>query len=700
MQDEKEAGVDKKSAGNDKESYGITFEGVRFNAPRTPSAWDTMTHLNVPMIFVWSFVFAQIALSRSGWIGTVGHIAVFMFWRCAYNIGLGWILRNQSNSSAFVSVYRKLVNSKYGSLVHLLIQGHMTIHNANYDISEQPDAFNAWILFRNLVDLILCSDLTAYLLLVFHFAQMPTFGILPVLQYILGFALCVFNFWAKIDAHRCVGEFAWYWGDFFFKVQQDLTFDGIFELFPHPMYTVGYSLFYGFALISRSYTVLFVSLCAHALQIAFLILVENPHIDKVYGKNPGPVLDSRTFNLLYKTSNGTESPRSAVLFAYLDPFSIADIAVVITSVYAFFLVLHLNSPVFIVIHAIIIRSVHWALTGGILYFESTQRLWTQTFLSRGFTLNHAFLTWKQLYNFSATLNLTIFIATSIRLGFFPTSITSLSAPMMSRVLLGITLCALAFWVSWSIYHSLGDFGWFYGDFFVPKSIYLPAISYSGIYRFMNNPDCVIGYAGLHGMALISQSWTVFFLALLAQLMNILFVRFVEVPHMNALYQQNLRRHEPLEVAIKDKLPSALREEVKKIREKAVLEISDLYSKFSTAGSDQGNFQVQIEEVPSKHLIGEPLTIRFSTLANHSPMDWIGLFSVGTPSGPGLSNGRWMYVPPGSRGSLTFSDRLLPLAPGLFEFRYHSADSYRVIASSWPIVFEANSTSSAVHLKSQ
>ena len=33
--------------------------------------------------------------------------------------------------------------------------------------------------------------------------------------------------------------------------------DGIFELFPHPMYTVGYSHYYGYSLFCRSYTMLF-----------------------------------------------------------------------------------------------------------------------------------------------------------------------------------------------------------------------------------------------------------------------------------------------------------------------------------------------------------------------------------------------------------------------------------------------------------
>ncbi|KAG6825189.1 phosphatidylethanolamine N-methyltransferase, partial [Arthromyces matolae] len=120
----------------------------------------------------------------------------------------------------------------------------------DYDFDELPLEYNTWLLFRQAVDVIL-------------------------IKWIGGIILILFNIWVKTEAHNVVKDYGWYWGDVFFQ-RGALVFDGVFELAPHPMYSVGYAGYYGLSLIAGSYAVLFVSLAGHAAQFAFLLFFENP----------------------------------------------------------------------------------------------------------------------------------------------------------------------------------------------------------------------------------------------------------------------------------------------------------------------------------------------------------------------------------------------------------------------------------------
>ncbi|TCD67750.1 phosphatidylethanolamine N-methyltransferase [Steccherinum ochraceum] len=241
-------------------------------------------------------------------VAKVFFFLYFVFWRLAYDVGLGWVLTKQSKKKWIVREVQRLgwldearMPSVRGWIRNQLA-GKM---GKDYSFDDLPLEYNTWLLFRQAVDIILLNDFLAYCMFAFACFRIPD-GLsttVHIMRWIGGFALIAFNLWVKTEAHNVVKDYGWYWGDVFFQ-RGALVFDGVFELAPHPMYSVGYAGYYGLSLIVGSYPVLFISLFGHAAQFGFLVFFENPHIERTYGQRK--LLAQRTPLFPSRTSKSSE----------------------------------------------------------------------------------------------------------------------------------------------------------------------------------------------------------------------------------------------------------------------------------------------------------------------------------------------------------------------------------------------------------
>ncbi|ORX79678.1 hypothetical protein BCR32DRAFT_269319 [Anaeromyces robustus] len=535
-----------------KKTIGRTLpNNVEFEVPYTT---DVMNHLfDITKIFSHSifeyatlFVFfIQVFLFFCTNVSGTFFMYTSIIWRLLYNGGIGYLLKIQSDRYGVVKFMKKhIFNHVKGKehqdeekfIVRLIRQQFNRKMSDDYDFDKVPVEYNCWILFRCIEDFILVNDLTSYCCFSFRYLIIPEhLAVTDILRYVGAFLLISFNIWVKQDAHRVVKDFAWYWGDFFFLVDSNLTFDGVFEIVPHPMYSVGYIGYYGSALMTKSYLVLFISLLIHASQLAFLVFVENPHIQKVYGSSNPQRPSGIELEKLRKYFN-----KDAIGFFRLDIYKSSDILslviCIITVVYTFAIDKSSKMP--------IIMCWIWRLSsslgvGIILYFQSNFNSWNKHYIKNGQSIREAFQQWKNIYNFLTCITFVSFIAYAIRNYTLPDQWTY--GTVLLRHTVGFLLIILHIYTATEMYEVLGDYGWFYGDFFIKELISSERLAYTGIYRFLNNPEKFMGQAAFYGIALITNSWPLAFCTLAGHIFILILLEFVEKPHMNRIYGNGLVR---------------------------------------------------------------------------------------------------------------------------------------------------------------